>query len=80
MPDRSKTRSRDFRQLAKSIGDVASGERDDVLELSEKNLAAVPLGRLGGLKGRAARANSLLSKQRSDIARKAAQARYGEKS
>jgi hypothetical protein len=40
-----------------------------------KNPAAVALGRLGGLKGGAARAKSLSKKQRSDIAKKAAKAR-----
>lgn len=41
-----------------------------------KNPAAVALGRLGGLKGGPARAAKLTAKQRSEIARKAAQARW----
>jgi hypothetical protein len=44
-----------------------------------KNPAAVALGRLGGLKGGKARAESLSATKRSEIARKAAQARYGKK-
>lgn len=41
-----------------------------------KNAYAVALGRRGGLKGGVARANKLTAKQRSEIARKAAQARW----
>jgi len=43
----------------------------------EKNPAAVALGRLGGLKGGKARAASLSKKDRSEIAKKAAKARWG---
>ncbi len=42
----------------------------------EKNPAAVALGRLGGLKGGKARAEKLSTKKRSEIAKKAAQARW----
>ena len=42
----------------------------------QKNPAAVALGRLGGLKGGKARAKNLSAKKRSDIARKAAKARW----
>lgn len=41
-----------------------------------KNPAAVALGRLGGLKGGVARAEVLTDTERSDIARRAAQARW----
>jgi hypothetical protein len=41
-----------------------------------KNPAAVALGRLGGLKGGRARADKLTAEQRSEIARKAARARW----
>ena len=41
-----------------------------------KNPAAVALGRLGGKKGGIARAIKLTAVQRSEIARKAAQARW----
>jgi hypothetical protein len=41
-----------------------------------KNPAAVALGRLGGLKGGKARADKLSDKRRSEIARKAAKARW----
>jgi hypothetical protein len=42
----------------------------------KKNPAAVALGRLGGLKGGKARAETLSPKQRSQIAKQAAQARW----
>ncbi len=42
----------------------------------KKNPAAVALGRLGGLKGGAARAKKLSKKRRSEIAKKAARARW----
>lgn len=41
-----------------------------------KNPAAVALGRLGGLKGGKARAKSLSSKKRTEIARNAAKSRW----
>lgn len=46
----------------------------------EKNPAAVALGRLGGLKGGKARAEKLSSQERKEIARKAALARWVNKS
>ncbi len=54
---------------------------DEVLKKTEpkkkrKNPAAVALGRLGGLKGGVARAEILTDAERSDIARRAAQARW----
>jgi hypothetical protein len=42
----------------------------------KKNLAAVALGRLGGLKGGKARASKLSAKRRAQIAKKAAQVRW----
>ena len=44
-----------------------------------KNLAAVALGRLGGLKGGKARAAKLTEEQRRAIAKKAARARWGDR-
>ena len=41
-----------------------------------KNMYAVGLGRLGGLKGGKARAGKLTSERKSEIARKAAQVRW----
>ena len=44
-----------------------------------KNPAAVALGRLGGLKGGKARAAKLTSERRSEIAKKAALARWASR-
>lgn len=44
-----------------------------------KNPAAVALGRLGGLKGGRARADSLTAEQRVEIAKKAAKIRWKQK-
>jgi hypothetical protein len=81
MPDRSRKRPRDPNQLAAAIVALATGERHEAPDpdTAGKNPAAVALGRLGGLKGGKARADSLSPKKRSEIARKAAQARYGKK-
>ncbi len=67
----------DFNQKAKSIVDLATGE----IQITEdgKNAAAVALGKLGGLKGGKARAESLTAKKRSEIAKKAAKARWKKK-
>jgi len=46
---------------------------------TQKNPAAVALGRLGGLKGGKARARKLTAQQRSESARKAAVARWHRK-
>lgn len=80
MPDRSRKRPRDPNQLARAIVDIATGQVEDgqLTPESGKNPAAVALGRLGGLKGGKARAAKLSAKKRSQIARKAAQARYGK--
>jgi len=63
----------DANQRAKSIVDLTTNPSsvDD-----GKNQAAVALGRLGGLKGGKVRAERLTSKQRSEIAKKAAAARW----
>jgi hypothetical protein len=68
-------RPRDPNQLAKFITDLATGEIQDKTD-NGKNPAAVALGRLGGQKGGKARAESLTKKQRAEIAKKAAQARW----
>jgi len=47
--------------------------------VEEKNPAAVALGKLGGRKGGKARAEKLTPEQRSEIARKAAKARWARK-
>ena len=69
MPKRSSKRPQDVNVLAADIVTEATGH-------SEKNPAAVALGRLGGLKGGKARAKKLSKKRRSEIAKRAAQARW----
>ena len=73
MPTRSS--KLDLNQLAKRIVDEATGDAPQV-PLSTKNAAAVELGRLGGKKGGAARAQKLTPEQRSEIARLAATTRW----
>lgn len=69
-------RPRDPNELAKLITDLATGETQEE-ELPKKDPAAVELGRKGGLKGGKARAAKLTPEQRSEIAKKAAQKRWG---
>lgn len=80
MPDRSTKRPRDPNQLAYQIMLESTGQAPKYQpEQKAKNAAAVALGRLGGLKGGAARAAKLGPKKRSQIAAKAAAARWGKK-
>jgi hypothetical protein len=81
MPDRSTTRPRDPNELAHRIMLESAGlaEKTEPPQVKPKNPAAVMLGRLGGLKGGAARAAALGPKKRSAIAAKAAKARWGKK-
>lgn len=65
----------DFAETAFRVFQEAVSETPKT-ESPAKNAAAVELGRLGGLKGGKARAASLSAEQRSDIARKAVQARW----
>ena len=57
---------------------IATGEIAETPP-AEKNSAAVTLGRLGGLKGGAARAKALSARQRKAAAKKAAAARWKSK-
>lgn len=79
MPKRSSTGRLDLNQLAKRIVDEATGETPPIEPKPEKNKAAQELGRLGGLKGGAARAQKLTAEERSEIAKKAAKARWENK-
>lgn len=77
MPDRSsKKRPADLNRLAASIVADATSEEAEPDPYEGKNPAAVELGRQGGLKGGRARAEKLTAQQRSEIARKAAAARW----
>ena len=70
---------KDLNQLAYFILEQATSE-DKENNDPIKNSAAVELGRLGGLKGGKARAEKLTPEKRSEIAKKAAQARWKPKS
>ena len=59
--------------------DAISGDLPKEQPETIKNPAAVALGRLGGLKGGLARAAKLSPRKRREIARKAAQSRWGIK-
>lgn len=67
---------KDVNLLAKSIVDLATGQNPAPAPVDEVKAAAAALGRLGGLKGGKARAQSLSAKKRSEIAKKAAKARW----
>ena len=62
-----------FRIAQRAVDEEPPGQPGD------KNPAAVLLGRLGGLKGGKARAAKLSASERSEIARKAARARWDGK-
>ncbi len=82
MPNQSskkKKRPADVNKLARSIVDDAIGESPEVDPYEGKNPAAVELGRLGGLKGGKARAESLTDEQLSEIGKKGAKARWNKK-
>ena len=71
-------RPRDPNQLAKSIVDIATGQkpdRDPTPEEQGKDPAAVALGKKGG----AARAAGMTAEKRSEIAKKGAQFRWAKK-
>jgi hypothetical protein len=83
MPNRSGKRGqgpKDFSQIAyevfqKAIGEIPKEEPPD----PNKDPKAVTLGRMGGLKGGRARADSLTPEKRKEIAKKAAEKRWGKK-
>lgn len=60
---------------AVTVGKTATGEIDETAKTDEgKNAAAVALGRMGGK----ARAEGLSARKRKEIAKKAAQTRWGK--
>ena len=86
MPKRSsinKRRTPDENELAKSIVDELTADEpiaeDAPLPENVRHLIAVALGRRGGLKGGKARAEKLSAQKRTEIAKKAAQARWKKK-
>ena len=86
----AKKQTLDAMQLAKRIGDIATGQRDEGVAPQPPQNRPVPtsdeisrvmsaLGRLGGAKGGDARAAKLSKRRRSQIAKDAASARWGKK-
>jgi hypothetical protein len=71
MPKRSSKKPRDVNALAAQIVREATADPDE-----GKDPAAVSLGRRGGLKGGKVRAIRMTPEQRSEAAKKAAQARW----
>lgn len=68
---------RDLNAMATSIvHEATNGEAPEPATDDGRNPHAVALGRLGGLKGGKARAEKLSPRKRSEIARRAAQARW----
>ena len=75
---RFKKRPRDPNQLAKSIIDIATGQkpdRDPTPEEQGKDPAAVAMGKKGGK----ARADNMTAERRAEIAKKAADSRWKSK-
>lgn len=62
-------RPRDSNQLAKFVVDVATGQQEPSYEVNT-------FAQAGGMKGGKARAEKLLPERRSEIAKKAARARW----
>jgi hypothetical protein len=87
MPSRAskpKSEGRDFVSVARLVVEEAIGERLDGSSLPEpepdtRNPAAVALSNLGASKGGKARAEALSKRRRSEIAKKAAAARWKQR-
>ena len=82
MPKRSRKAPGDYNSNAARIVALATGQEPPKPKparapASKKNPHAVALGRKGGKVGGPARAASLTAKERSEIAMKAARARWG---
>lgn len=79
MPKRSSSSKKlDQNQLAARVVGAATGD-GPAPRTPKKNPAAVALGRKGGLKGGRARADALTPEERSEIAKRAAAARWKER-
>jgi hypothetical protein len=69
---------KDPMQLAKAIGDIATGQTESLPPPTQDELRRVmsALGKVGGPRGGKARAKALSPSRRAQIARKAAKARW----
>jgi hypothetical protein len=84
MPKRSSNpkKREDYQQIARRVLDTIAPDAEPAKtpdHKPEKNPAAVALGRLGGIKGGAARAAKLSPARRKAIAKKAAAVRWKPK-
>lgn len=70
----------DTNKRAKKIVDALTGDKEEMTEQDIIKAAAAALGRKGGLKGGPARKAALTQDQRTEIAKKAAAARWGKES
>lgn len=77
MKNKKEKKRKDINELAFDIVQKAINENTED-NPSDKNPAAVALGRLGGLKGGPARAKKLTKEKRKEIAQKAAKARWNK--
>ena len=68
------TNRKDFSQIAFNVAQIATGEAPKPQPLTGKKADS----RKGGLKGGKARADKLTPEKRSEIAKKAAKARWGK--
>lgn len=75
MTEKRKKRPRDPVQLAKLIGDIATGQAEEQAT-DDLNPTASEYMRQGGLKGGVSRAKKLTAEQRIEIARIGAAARW----
>lgn len=81
MSGQTPRRPRDSNHLTKLMLDLATGVIEEAppctrVDVGRENFAAVSLGRLGGLKGGAARALKLSPEKRREIAQVAARVRW----
>lgn len=69
---------KDINETAFSVVQRATGEAPPVPEIDPKKKDAIESGRKGGLAGGVVRAKKLTAKERSEIAKKAADARWNK--
>ena len=75
----SKPLPKDSNQLAHKIVQLSTEEPEEQPKRSEISKYLAEIGRKGGLKGGKARAEKLSAKKRTNIAKKAAEARWNKK-
>ena len=76
---RPKKRSRDISEIAAFVVRATTEEIPEEKSTDNKNPNAVALGKLGGAKGGLVRASKLSTERKTEIARKAAETRWGKK-